>query len=173
LTLNAADYSAVVTLRDGCRAEIRALKASDEADFVAAVRRIGAPSLYNRFFGPKREFSATEIAFFVNVDFVTHVALIAEVDEGERSAIVGGGRYVVVQPGTAELAFAIVDEYQGRGVGTALMCHLIALARNAGLKELAADVLADNIAMMTVFQRSGLRRSTARRGRFVRVTLSL
>jgi len=144
--LNAADYSAAVTLRDGRRAEVRALKASDEADFIAAVRRIGAPSLYKRFFGPKQEFSAAEIAFFVNV---------------------------VVQPGTAELAFAVVDDYQGRGVGTALMCHLIALARNAGLKELAADVLSDNIAMMTVFQGSGLRRSTSRRGRFVRVTLSL
>jgi RimJ/RimL family protein N-acetyltransferase len=173
LTLNAADYSAVVTLRDGCRAEIRALKASDEADFFAAVRRIGAPSLYKRFFGAKQEFSAAEIAFFVNVDFVTHVALVVEVDGGGHSAIVGGGRYVVVQPGTAELAFAVVDEYQGRGVGTALMCHLIALARNAGLKELTADALSDNIAMMTVFQRSGLRRSTSRRGRFVRVTLSL
>jgi hypothetical protein len=63
-----------------------------------------------RFFGAKRDFSEKEIEFFVNVDFVNHVALVATVEQGGRRIIVGGGRYVIVQPGTAEVAFAVVDE---------------------------------------------------------------
>jgi GNAT superfamily N-acetyltransferase len=67
----------------------------------------------------------------VNVDFTDHVALVAVVKEGGRRMIIGGGRYIVVRPGTAELAFAVVDKYQGRGIGAALMRHLAALARDA------------------------------------------
>jgi ribosomal protein S18 acetylase RimI-like enzyme len=71
-----------------------------------------------------------------------------------------------LQPGKAEVAFAVVDEYQGQGIGAALMRHLAAIAREAGLKELVADVLPDNIPMLKVFEKSGLRvRSTKRERR--------
>ena len=46
-----------------------------------------------------------------------------------------------VEPGRAEIAFALVDEYQGQGIGATLMRHLAALARDAGLRELIAEVL--------------------------------
>ena len=61
-----------------------------------------------------------------------------------------------MQPGVAEISFTVIDAYQGRGIGSALMRHIAALARKAGLKELVADVLADNAPMLKVFQRSGL-----------------
>ena len=70
---------------------------------MAAVRRSSARSLYRRFFGLKRHFSEQEIAFFLNVDFVSHVALVAVIDEGGRPVIIGGGRYIVEQPGKAVL----------------------------------------------------------------------
>jgi hypothetical protein len=104
-----AEYSAVELLRDGRRVEIRALRPDDRDDLIAAVGRTSDQSLYRRFFGARRGFSEREIAFFVNVDFVNHVALVAVADEGGRPLIVGGGRYVVVQPGKAEVAFAVVD----------------------------------------------------------------
>ncbi len=49
--------------------------------------------------------------------------------------IIGGGRYIVEQPGKAEIAFAVVDEYQGQGIGAALMRHLSGIAREAGLER--------------------------------------
>jgi GNAT superfamily N-acetyltransferase len=119
--LEAAKYSAVELLRDGHRIEIRALRPDDQADLAAAVGRTSAQSLYRRFLGVKRDFSDREIAFFVNVDFTDHVALVAVVEEEGRRMIIGGGRYIVVRPGTAELAFAVIDEYQGRGIGAALI----------------------------------------------------
>jgi hypothetical protein len=59
--------------------------------------------LYRRFFGAKRHFSEKEIEFFVNVDFVSHVALVATAEEGNRTVIFGGGRYVIVHPGKSLL----------------------------------------------------------------------
>ena len=71
----------------------------------------------------------------MDVDFVDHVALVAVVEEDGRPMIAGGGRYVVVQPGQAELAFAVVDEYQGQRIGAALLRHLVAIARAAGCRN--------------------------------------
>jgi RimJ/RimL family protein N-acetyltransferase len=168
-----AGYSATETLRDGRQVEIRALRPADEDGLKAAVARISSKSLYRRFFGPKRFFSEKEVAHFVNVDFVTHVALVAVADDHGQPAIVGGGRYVVVRPGAAELAFAIVDEYQGLGLGAAMLRHLIAIARRTGLTELVASVLPDNRPMLAVFEKSGLPVSTRREHGAVNVTLGL
>jgi len=166
-------YSALERLRDGRRLEIRALQPTDEEDMLAAVDRTSAQSLYRRFFGAKRHFSESEKAFFLRVDFVDHVALVAVAEDAGRRFIVGGGRYVVVRPGTAEVAFAVTDDYQGQGIGAALMRHLALLARHAGIKELIAEVLPENIPMLKVFQKSGLGLQTKHRAGVVDVALSL
>jgi RimJ/RimL family protein N-acetyltransferase len=171
--LEVAKYSAFEPLRDGRRVEIRALRPSDRDELLAAVARTSTESLYRRFFGVKREFTEKEIAFFVDVDFDKHVALVAVVDQGGRQTIVGGGRYVIVRPGTAEVAFAVVDEFQGQGIGAALMRHLITIARSAGLKEFIAEVLPDNAAMLKVFEKSGLALMRKREARVVHVALQL
>jgi len=101
-------YSATETLRDGGRIQIRALTPEDGADLSEAVARTSDESLRRRFFFMKRHFTDKETAFFLNVDFVNHVALMAWADESERRVIAGGGRYVVVQPGKAEVAFVVV-----------------------------------------------------------------
>lgn len=168
-----AQYSEAEALRDGRQVEIRALRAEDRDGLLAAVGRIGTDSLYRRFFVVKREFSEKETSFFVNVDFVNHVALVAVLEEDGRPVIVGGGRYVVVNPGQAEVAFAVVDKYQGLGLGTTLMRHLVAIARRSGLQELIADVLPDNRQMLNVFQKSGLPVSTRRDAGSLHVTLRL
>ena len=171
--VEAAKFSAPEALRNGRRVEIRALRPDDQAGLIEAVGRTSDQSLYRRFFGVRRGFSEKEIAFFLNVDFVNHVALVAVVEEDGRQMIVGGGRYVVVQPGTAEIAFAVVDEFQGQGIGAMLMRHLAGIARDAGLLELIAEVLPDNGPMLKVFEKSGLRLSMRREPRVVHITLQL
>ena len=168
-----AKFSAAEVLRNGRRVEIRALRPHDQAALIEAVGRASDQSLYRRFFGVRRGFSEKEIAFFLNIDFVNHVALVAVVEEDGRQMIVGGGRYVVVQPGTAEVAFAVVDKFQRQGIGAMLMRHLARIARDAGLTEFIAEVLPDNSPMLTVFKESGLRLSARREPRVVHVTLQL
>jgi len=153
----AAHYSVVEQLRDGRSVEIRALRPDDRAGMLAAVGRASPESIRTRFFVPKKGFSEREIAFFVNVDFANHVALVAQIDEDGRPVIAGGGRYIVVEPGQAEIAFVVVDAYQGQGIGSLLMRHLASLGREAGLKELVAEVLPENKAMLKVFSKFGFR----------------
>lgn len=169
----AVSFSVVETLRDGQLLEIRALRPTDVEDLKTAVANTSAESLSRRFFGPKRYFSEQEIAYFVNIDFVTQVALVALVDKGGTPSIVAGGRYVLVQPGVAEVAFVVVDEYQGHGIGTMLMRHLAAIAREAGLRELVAEVLPDNQPMLSVFQKCGLKVAIRRDRGAVHVTMQL
>jgi GNAT superfamily N-acetyltransferase len=171
--VDAAAYTATEHLRDGRVFEIRALRPRDEADMLAAVDRIGAQSLYRRFMGAKRGFSDKERAFFLNVDFANHVALVAVVNDGDHAAIVAGGRYIVEKPGTAEVAFAVVDDYQGQGIGAVLLRHLAVLARRAGLREFTAEVLPDNTPMLKVFEKSGLKFSSKRSADGVHVALQL
>jgi RimJ/RimL family protein N-acetyltransferase len=170
---NAAQYSAVETLRDGRRIEIRALRPNDRSKFLEAVSRTSSQSLYRRFFNVKRHFTEVEQSFFIDVDFVKHIALIAVLDEGGKQEIGGGGRFVLVNPQQAEVAFMVVDRYQGLGIGTVLMRHIAALARSAGLQELVAQVLPSNAAMLKVFEASGFRPSIKRESGSIHVTLHL
>jgi RimJ/RimL family protein N-acetyltransferase len=168
-----SNYSAVEKLRNGERIEIRALKPQDRDDLMAAVSHTSSESLYRRFFAVRRHFSETEESFYLNIDFVSHVALVALADENGQHSIVGGARYVVGEPGQAEVAFTVVDKYQGRGLGAALLRHLVAIARQAGLRELVAYVLPDNRAMLKVFEKSGLKYTTKREAGSVYVKIGL
>jgi RimJ/RimL family protein N-acetyltransferase len=171
--IDVASYSAIESLRDGRCIKIRALQPDDRVALVTAVGRTSARSLYRRFFSPKREFTEEEALFFTNVDFISHVALVAEAQEDGKAVIVGGGRYVVVNPRQTEIAFAVVDAYQGKGIGAALLRHLGAIARRAGLQELIAEVLPDNRPMLKVFESSGFAMSTTREAGVVHVVLRL
>jgi len=97
-----ADYLASERLRDGRAVEIRALQPDDKDDMLAAISRTGMESMQRRFFAVKRGFYEKEIAFFMNIDFTNHVALVALAEEEGRKVIIGGGRYIVVEPGQAE-----------------------------------------------------------------------
>jgi RimJ/RimL family protein N-acetyltransferase len=168
-----ASYSTSEVLRNGRCIEIRALRLEDKDDLLAAVRRAGSQSMFRRFFAAKRDFSNQEVAFFLNINFVTHVALIAVAEEGGRPAIVGGGRYIISDPGKAEVAFVIIDEYQGQGIGSILLRHLTAIARNADVKEFTAEILPENRPMLKVFEKSGLDFTTTREPGVVHMVLRL
>ncbi|WP_091880212.1 GNAT family N-acetyltransferase [Bradyrhizobium sp. Rc2d] len=168
-----ASYSAQAVLKDGTPVQIRALRASDEADMLAAIERTGPSSLQSRFFVMKRYFSEKERAFFMDVDFSNHVALAALVEEQGRLTIIGGGRYIVTDPGRAEMAFVVVDAWQGRGIGSLLLRHLIDIAQEHGMQELTAEVLSDNAPMRGVFAKSGFKPARSDDPRTVRLTLTL
>ena len=169
--LDPVNISVSETLRDGQRVEIRSQRPLDRKALEAALARMSDESLHRRFFGARRHFSEKEAEYFLDIDFVNHVALVAVADENGKQSIVGAGRYVVVQPGQAEVAFGVVDQYQGQGLGAALMRELVAIARHTGISELIAEVLGSNLAMLKVFEKSGLQMITRREGSVVHVAL--
>jgi ribosomal protein S18 acetylase RimI-like enzyme len=82
-------------------------------------------------------------------------------------------RDAVVRPGQAEIAFVVIDAYQGQGIGTILMRHLAILARDAGLRELIAEVLPENTAMLKVFKKFGFRPGSKREAQAIHLTMQL
>lgn len=171
--MNPATYDATECLRNGTPLQIRALQPGDRDEMLAAVGRFSKETLYRRFFAPKRSFSEREIEFFLNVDFVRHVALAAVLAEDGRQVIAGGARYIVTQPARAEVAFAVDDAHQKLGIATHLITHLIGIARAMGLEAFVAEVLPENAPMLKVFQRCGLALTTRRERGVVHVTLAL
>lgn len=171
--MDAANYAATERLRDGASLEIRALRPDDRAAMLESIGRFSNEALHRRFFAPKRNFSEREIDFFLNIDFESHVALVAVLNEGGRPLIVGGSRYVVCRPGCAEIAFAVDDPHQKRGIAAFLIVHLIKIARAAALSEFVAEVLPENVPMLKVFERCGLAMTTRRDRGIVHVTLAL
>jgi RimJ/RimL family protein N-acetyltransferase len=169
--LDPANISVSETLRNGQLVQIRSQRPTDRKELEVALARMSDESLHRRFFGARRHFSAKEAEYFLDIDFMNHVALVAVVQENGEQAIVGAGRYVVIRPGQAELAFGVVDQYQGQGLGVALMRELAAVARQAGVNELIADVLSSNLAMLKVFEKGGLQMTKKREGPVVHVTL--
>lgn len=113
--MEAAKDEVVEELADGRRLKIRALRPDDKDGMLTAVHTSSAQSIYHRFFSAKLGFTEEDIAYFVNVDFVNHVALVAALEDCDQRMIIGGARYVVVQAGKAEVAFIVVDQYQGQG----------------------------------------------------------
>jgi len=169
----AEHYSAIDALRDGRRVEIRALRPADRNALEAAIDRTSPLSLYRRFFAVKTVFTESEAHFFIDVDFKKHVAIVAVADENGDPVIVGGGRYVMVADGRAEVAFTVIDAYQGKGLGGLLLKHLCAIARSSGLRQFIAEVLPDNRPMLALFEHCGLPMSVQSTPEVVHITLDL
>jgi acetyl coenzyme A synthetase (ADP forming)-like protein len=147
------EYEWNVVLRDGVGASIRPIRPDDTDLFIDFFERLGPESRYFRFFRVKRSLDPKEVSYFTTVDYDRRMALVALV--GGR--MVGVGRYDALDqdPTTAEVAFSVADDQQGRGLGTELLQLLTTYARGRGIHRFRAFVLPENRQMMRVFRNSG------------------
>jgi len=149
-----------VILSDGEVVQMRPIKSEDadlEEQFIA---RVGAESLYFRFFKAKRDLSPEELRYFTTLDYEDRMAFIA-LDGDDMVAV---GRYDVIPEKeaadggkVAEVAFLVQDTHQGRGIGSHLLQHLTVYARLQGVTEFEAFVLSENHGMLRMFRNSGYR----------------
>jgi GNAT superfamily N-acetyltransferase len=176
MATEAQSYQAQELLKDGTEVTIRAIRADDAPAILAAFGELDRDSVYRRFFGLKKELSAAELKELAEVDFDNVVALVVTTKSSDGDVLVAGGRYAV-EPGSgrqaAELAFLTSENYRGLGVASVLLQHLAALAKDSGLGQFEAEVLAENQPMLNVFRHCGLPLKQQREGSTVHVTLSL
>jgi RimJ/RimL family protein N-acetyltransferase len=154
------DYDTNDTMIDGGSIRVRAIHREDRARLLEHFQSLSPESVYFRFFGLKKTLSEEELSRLSDIDYHDQVALIATLKDGDDERIIGVGRYFAApaslgQPRTAEIAFAVLDAYQGHGIGTILLKHLSAIARVQGITEFKADVLGGNRKMIEVFESSG------------------
>lgn len=135
--------------------QVRPLEPSDRGRLVALFKRLSPESRRRRFLGPKPELSERELGYLIAVDHRWHEALAA-IDRRDGS-IVGVARYVghAGRPTAADVAVAVADEVQRRGIGTALTRCLIGRARVNGFDALTASTLWENRAARVLLKRLG------------------
>ena len=146
-----SQWEADVVLRDGGTAHLRPIRADDAENLQRFHLAQSPESVYLRFFAPMPRLSERDLHRFTNVDHVDRVAFVITVGD----EILGIGRYDRVENGSAEVAFNISDAHHGRGLGSVLLEHLAAAARENGVHRFVAEVLPQNRKMMSVFRDAG------------------
>lgn len=138
-------------LRDGRPIHLRPIRPSDADTLREFHESLSEETIYFRFFAPYPKLSDRDVKRFTELDYVDRVAIVALLG-GE---LIGIGRYDRVGPAEAEVAFVISDRHQGRGLGSILLEHLAAAARENGIWRFVADVLPSNKRMAGTFAEAG------------------
>jgi RimJ/RimL family protein N-acetyltransferase len=140
-----------------------------------AFQELEPSTVFNRFHGPKKVLSESDLDRVVDVDHRRVVSLLATIDVGGEEVVIGGAQYVALAqpPDHAEIAFTIEEDFQGNGLGTILLRDLARIARQQGFTALEAYVLHTNHAMLRVFQGSGLPIVSRLRGDSIQIELDL
>jgi CRP-like cAMP-binding protein len=141
-------------LRDGTPILLRPLLPSDRDGIAAAIREMSAESLRRRFFSAGQPTDRV-IDYLVSIDYVNHFAWLV-LDEHVQTEGWATARYVRLRdtPDCAELAFAVRDAHQGRGLGSLLLGAIGAAASVGGIREFTASLLSDNAPMRAVFTKA-------------------
>lgn len=160
--MNAGSFATNDATRDGAPIRIRSIGPGDKDRLAAFHGRLSTESVYFRFFEFKRELTARDLRYLTELDFARRVALVATLDPAPDSPIVGVARFDILptppgQPCRAELGIVVEDAHQGRGIGTVLLKHLLAIAHDKGIAEITAEVLPQNTRMLELVASSGVR----------------
>ena len=145
----------LLTLRDGSRVTVRPIRPQDAAALRAGFERLSQESRYRRFLSPMAEASSEPmLRYLTEVDHHDHEALIAA---GADGTLVGVARSVRSRsdPRVAEMAVTVADDWQGRGLGTALLELLADRARAEGISRFTALVLTSNREMLDLLEGLG------------------
>ncbi|MFF9037753.1 GNAT family N-acetyltransferase [Streptomyces sp. NPDC014892] len=173
-----AHWEADVVLRDGGTARIRPITVDDAERLVSFYEQVSDESKYYRFFAPYPRLSAKDVHRFTHHDFVDRVGLAATVG-GEFIATVrydrigADGMPASAPADEAEVAFLVQDAHQGRGVASALLEHIAAVARERAIRRFAAEVLPANSKMIKVFTDAGYQQQRSFEDGVVRLEFDL
>ena len=162
-----------LTLRDGSPVIIRPLEPGDGQLVQAVFEGMGEEMRYRRFLGFKAKLSARDLETLTAVNHHGHEALAGlHADTGQPLGI---ARAIgePSRPDTAEASVAVIDAWQGRGIGGILLDRLVRRAREVGVRRFTAVLLTNNMAMLHLFERAGAVRITARYGDSFELTVEL
>jgi len=138
---------------------LRPVKIRDEPLLKDFFYSLSDDTLYHRFISSRKDMPHDRLQEFVIIDYTQQMVILAVIKgegEEEKEKILGIGQYYVNEvTHTADVAFAVRDDCQGKGIGTELLSYLTYLAKKQGLLGFTADVLMDNKSMLRVFEKAG------------------
>jgi acyl-CoA synthetase (NDP forming)/GNAT superfamily N-acetyltransferase len=163
-------FSEYVLLRDGQSVLLRTSTPADVPAVEALMRSVSRESLQMRFMGAVARVSPAVIEIMCSGDPRDRLSLLAVVGQDPDSRVVGIGNYISMGVGgKAEVAFLVHDEFQGRGIGTALLERLAGIAAGNGFVGFEAEVLYENQSMINMFRDSGFEVHQAMNGGSIHV----
>jgi Acetyl-CoA hydrolase len=141
--------------KDGLTTHFRAIKPSDEDEMRRLFYRFSDQAVYYRYFSPIKTMPHNKMQEYVNVDYRYVMSIVGVVEEAGVEKIIAEARYVRLNnESRADTAFVVDENYQGMGIASYLFDLLIRIAREEGIIEFAADVLADNKSMLKVYEKA-------------------
>ena len=144
------------TTKTGMQVFLRPVKISDESPVKDFFYSLSEKSLSRRFLSLRKDMPHERLQEFVVIDYTRELVILAIIGSADNELIVGIGQYSIDEKThTAEVAFAIRDDYQNRGIGSELLSYLTYLAKREGLLGFTAEVLTDNRPMLHVFEKGG------------------
>jgi len=156
-TLYPEKLSCVHAFQGGLNVLFRAIKPSDEEKMRQLFYRFSDKAVYYRYFSEIKAMPHVKLQEYVNVDYRNTLSIIGLIEEEGRERIIAEGRYVTRHDRPfADTAFIVDENVQGRGIASFLLQLLINAARERGIEGFSADVLADNRAIIKVFEKSKL-----------------
>ncbi len=146
-----------ITTRDGFHCRFRAVRPEDADKLQQFVRALSSEARYYRFLSTMAELSPTLLARFTQIDYDREMAIVATINDGTSDErIIGVTRYLLNADAiTAEFALVVADDFHHRGIGSALMKTICAIARSRGIKAIIGQVLASNSDMLALMKQLG------------------
>jgi GNAT superfamily N-acetyltransferase len=168
-----AELGVPAELRDGSRVRIRQGRRTDRQLLVRGFEHLGPESRYRRFLTPTHALGDRTVRYMTELDHHDHEAMIA-LDERSAEGL-GDAFYVrdAGRPDAAEVAVTVIDDWQGRGLGTLLLEVLSARALDEGVGTFTALMLARNQSMMDLFERLGPVRVVGRSAGTVEIEVAI
>jgi len=151
-------YEKTEKVRDGTKVLLRPIKHTDEQLWVDLYNSLSALSKYYRFFTSHREPTPEMIEKYIHIDYVNNFAIVAITKENGKERMVGVARYILdPPPDSAELAIVVADNWQGRGLGTKMLMHLVQIMIKRKVKRVHGDIFLENRKMMQLMHESGFK----------------
>ncbi len=150
-----AELSCTKTFKDGLTIRFRAIKPSDVEEMRRLFYRFSDKAVYYRYFSPIKTMPHAKMQEYVNIDYNQSMSMVGLAGEMDEERIIAEARYVrFTDRPKADVAFVVDEQYQGKGIASFMFDMLMGISRERGIKGFEADVLANNTAMIKVFEKS-------------------
>ncbi len=153
------EYVEEVTLRDGMQVTLRPIRPDDAPRLQAGFARLTPQTIYLRFLESFRELSDEQARAFATVDYRERMAFVGSIQEDGEERLVVSARYTMLgpqDPGVAEAAIVVRDDFQNRGLGTIALDRLVRYARQHGVTTFLGTIHVSNNRILRFIQKSGL-----------------
>jgi acetyltransferase len=153
-------YVASRSLKNGAEVLLRPIRAEDEGRFNELIKSLSAESMRFRFFEMFKEMPHERLTRYCNLDYDRQIAIVAEL-QNSTGQIIGAGRVIAEPDGKrGEFAILVCDPWQGLGLGSLLMDHIISVAKDMRLERIFAHVLSNNYKMIRLSEKKGFKMET-------------